>query len=221
MLEDEGAAMLGAALNSALLARQIELDRVRRRTQFISARKSCDYDASVLDLGHGDGEALFAAMNNELSRRPVIVVLPSDSTNDRIHWLDRGAADAVAKAMDVGELAARVGASIRSAGDPAAPRLLVHGPLTLDPQSRSATWRGDAVVVTSKEYALLELLVQGAWAVQSRDALHAALSDNEGRRASNAVDVHVHSLRGKFDSSLIRTVRGAGYRIGEVGSLPR
>lgn len=221
MLEIASAANLGAALDRALVARHIDMDRVRLRAQFLDARQRCTYDVCILDVQHGDSEMLFVELEKEASRTPAIVVLPTDNAADRIAWLDRGADDVVVRVIDVGELAARVAAAIRRARTAAAPRPLVHGALALDPQRRSATWRGNAVSVTKKEYALLERLVHGAKEVHSRDALHACLcDDDDAQRASNAVDVHVHSLRSKFHASLIRTVRGAGYRIGEAGSLP-
>jgi DNA-binding response OmpR family regulator len=218
MWELQRTTALGSALGAALARHAIEFDRVRSQGQFDAALDSAAYDCIVL-------QAAAAAENggpplpDVLRGLPLIVVAAADDAAQRIAWLEHGADDAVAPDVDPAELAARVAVAIRREQHRSAPPLIVHGPLTLDPSQRSATWHGDVVTLTQKEYALLDHLVRGARQVHTRDALHEALGGDAADRNSNAVDVHVHALRSKFGASLIRTIRGAGYRINDAAVL--
>jgi DNA-binding response OmpR family regulator len=217
MWEMQRTTALGSALGAELARHAIELDRVRSQAQFDAALDSAAHDCVVLQAAaaaeHG-GPPVPEVL-------PVIVVAASDDAAQRIAWLERGADDAVAHDVDPAELAARVAVAIRREQRRGAPQVIVHGPLALDPSQRSATWHGDAVALTQKEYALLDHLVRGARQVHTRDALHEALGGDAADRNSNAVDVHVHALRSKFGASLIRTVRGAGYRISDAAALSK
>ena len=94
---------------------------------------------------------------------------------------------------------------------------LEAGALRLDPATLTATWRGRALDLTRREFALLRLLMEQRGRPMARDAIQQHLYGWNEDVASNAVDVHVHALRRKLEPGVIRTVRGIGYALGEPG----
>ena len=120
--------------------------------------------------------------------------------------------------MHLDELAARLRAVRRRQGS-GAPRdeTLRHGPLVLVPASRTVSVDGQYVPLTQREFFLLEALLRAAGRPLSRDELVEALYGAGDEIVGNAVDVHVHHLRRKLGSGLIKTVRGVGYTLGGEG----
>jgi two-component system response regulator QseB len=94
--------------------------------------------------------------------------------------------------------------------------LITYGDLTLNPVTHHVTWRGAAVALASREFAVLQALLERPGAVLSRTQLEERLYGWEEEVASNAVEVHIHHLRHKLDPMLIRTVRGVGYMVPEI-----
>jgi two-component system, OmpR family, response regulator len=142
----------------------------------------------------------------------VLVITARDAVADRIAGLDGGADDYLVKPFDLDELAARVRAVLRRHGGRAAP-LLQHGELTLDPATRQATWKGQPVTLSAREYALLAALLERPGAILSRAQLEQRLYGWGEEVESNAVEVHIHHLRRKLGADTIRNVRGLGYTL--------
>src|SRR3954451_11152117 len=117
-----------------------------------------DYDAVVLDLMLPvmDGWQLLQRFRKE-KKTPVLVVTARDAVNDRIRGLDLGADDYLVKPFELNELFARLRALIRRSAGQAAPVLTI-GPVVIDPRTRTVTRDGEAVRLTAREYALVELL---------------------------------------------------------------
>ena len=141
-----------------------------------------------------------------------------DAIDDRIHGLDSGADDYLTKPFDFGELLARVRALLRRTPVVAAPTLHV-GDLTVDTASHRVYRSDQEVVLTSKEYALLEYLARNAGRVITRDEIAEHVWDEHFDRFSNLIEVYVNRLRRKIDRSephLIVTRRNEGYML-----LPR
>ena len=130
----------------------------------------------------------------------------------RVKGLDLGADDYVVKPFDLDEIAARLRALVRRANGRTRP-LVQHGGLILDPAARSVTLDGEPVVLTGREFELLQLLLDNAGRVLTRRTLEEQLYNWEEAVESNALEVHVHHLRRKLGASLIRTVRGVGYMV--------
>jgi DNA-binding response OmpR family regulator len=132
---------------------------------------------------------------------------------ERIVGLDAGADDYLAKPFDLGELMARVRALLRRSqgGDQVVLRI---GGLTIDRAQRTAMLDGRSLDLTAREFALLTHLAREAGRVVPRTELLAKVWQTSFDPGSNVVEVHVKNLREKLgpDSSLIETVRGAGYR---------
>ncbi len=101
--------------------------------------------------------------------------------------------------------------SRRSAGR-AAP-LLIHGDLTLDPAGHRVTLAGQPVDLSGREFSLLQMLLDNAGRVLTRTQLEQSIYGWGDEPDSNALEVHIHHLRKKVGSELIRTLRGVGYTI--------
>jgi two-component system OmpR family response regulator/two-component system response regulator QseB len=98
---------------------------------------------------------------------------------------------------------------------------LEAGPLSVDPASRTVTWRGDPVELAPREFDVLLALLLRAGRVVTRDQLASALYEWDRSIESNALEVHVHHLRRKLAPDLIRTVRGVGYMVpADGGATP-
>ena len=178
-----------------------------------------DYDAVVLDvmLPRKDGFAVCRTIRESGCLVPILMVTARDAVDARIEGLDAGADDYLVKPFDFGELLARLRALIRRGRLPLLPERIVVGPIALYTRSRSVrVWNRD-VLLTAKEYALLEYLARRAGDVVSRADIAEHVWDEHYDPFSNVVDVYVQRLRRKLDrsgsESLIRTRRGEGYQL--------
>ncbi len=178
-----------------------------------------DYDAVILDvmLPVKDGFTVCRTIRESGSAVPILMVTARDAVDARIEGLDCGADDYLVKPFDFGELLARLRALVRRGRLPLLPERLVVGPLALDTRSRRVRLRNRDVLLTAKEYALLEYLARRAGDVVSRADIAEHVWDEHYDPMSNVVDVYVQRLRRKLDhggsESLIRTRRGEGYQL--------
>lgn len=210
LVEDD--ALLGDALQVGLRGAGFVVDWVRDGVAAENALAGEELAAVVLDLGlpRMSGLELLQRMRGRGNRTPVVVLTARDAVDDRVRGLDLGADDYVAKPVSLAELAARLRAVIRRAMG-AASGVLTVGPLSIDPASRTATFHGEPVDLQPREFALLHAMASRAGRVLTRTQLEALLYEWDRGLDSNAIEVHVHHLRRKLSSSLIRTVRGVGY----------
>jgi DNA-binding response OmpR family regulator len=178
-----------------------------------------EYDAIVLDvvLPLKDGLAVCREIRREGSLVPVLMLTARDAVEARIAGLDSGADDYITKPFDFGELLARLRAVIRRGRRPLTPSILRVGPLELDTRARRALRRGRPLVLTAREYALLEHLVLHTDEVVGRAAIAEHVWDSSYEAMSNVIDVCIQRLRRKIDDpgrpSLIVTRRGEGYMV--------
>ena len=143
---------------------------------------------------------------------PVLVLTARDDVRSKVSALDLGADDYVLKPFDLDEVAARLRALVRRAKGRPMP-LIHHGELILNPAARTVNRNGEAIALTSREFDLLNLLLEGRGRVQTRRVLEEQLYAWGESIGSNALEVHVHHLRRKVGTDLIRTVRGVGYMV--------
>jgi two-component system OmpR family response regulator len=177
-----------------------------------------DYDAIVLDvmLPGRDGFAVCAALRERDCWAPILMLTARSRVDDRIHGLDAGADDYLAKPFDFGELLARLRALVRRVPEPRPARLEV-GDLVVDPSTHAVARAGVAVALTAREFAVLEYLARHAGEAITRATLLDHVWDENFDGSTNVVDVYVGYLRKKleqpFGRPLIRTIRGVGYTL--------
>ncbi len=211
VIEDDP--VLQRTLAAALREENYAVDTASDGAEGLFKAQQNAYDAVLLDimLPKLDGWGVLAALR-PANRTPVLMLTARDTVPDRIRGLDTGADDYLTKPFDIDELLARLRALIRrSAGQPS-PQLVI-GELTLDTAARRATVAGAEIVLTAREYSLLEYLALHRGEVVSRATLYEHLFDEADDSLSNLLDVHVSNLRKKLGHDLIATRRGLGYSI--------
>ncbi|MEE1654003.1 response regulator [Brachymonas sp. G13] len=208
--------LLGAGLRVGLQQQGFQVDWVRDGQAALRELLVVDYEAAVLDLGmpRMDGMDVLAALRERGRSLPVLVLTARDAIQSRVAGLDLGADDYVVKPVDLHELAARLRALIRRAHG-LQQTLLQAGNVQLDPVGHVVIQAGQPVDLAQREYAVLHALMRNPGRILSREQLEAQIYAWGSEVASNAVEVHVSHLRRKLGASLIETVRGLGYRIGQ------
>jgi DNA-binding response OmpR family regulator len=213
LVEDDTS--VGEAARTGLMRHGMVCDWVLSAAEFNAAMVNHTYDCILLDLTlpDGNGSNLLEAVRRRGDTTPVIVLTAQWQGESSVNLLDSGADDYVVKPYDVRNLMARVRAVMRRARTTETSNSLVHGPLVLHVDGRVATWYGELVPLTKKEYWLLEAMLRQRNRMLSRAQLEDALYGWGEETESNTIEVYIHHLRRKFNSKLIVTVRGLGYQI--------
>lgn len=212
LVEDDVA--LGEGIHQALSREGYTVDWVKDGASALHALLSEVFDLAILDLGlpRLDGLAVLRRLRESGSALPVLILTARDATEDRIAGLDAGADDYLIKPFDLSELKARLRALLRrSAGR--ARVTIEHAGIRLDPTTQQVSYKDDPVALTPKEYQLLYELLSPPGRVMTRERLMQLLYGWNEEAESNTLEVHIHHLRKKFSSELIRTVRGVGYLV--------
>ncbi len=172
--------------------------------------ESYDYDAIVLDimLPGIDGWELLRRLR-KTKKTPVLMLTARDAVRDRVRGLDTGADDYLVKPFELAELLARLRALIRRAASQAESRLRI-GDVVIDTAARTVSRRGEEIVLTAREYSLLEYLALHRGKLVTRTMLYDHLFDENDSTLSNLLDVHVFNLRKKLGHDFITTRRGHG-----------
>ena len=180
---------------------------------------SGDYDVTVLDLmlPSMDGLSILRQLRAEKKNTPVLILTAMDSVEDRISGLNVGADDYLVKPFAFGELLARVRALVRRKYIHKNPVVTIDD-LRIDTGARRVWKKDSEIVLTAREYALLEYLSMRAGQVVTRTEIWEHIYAFESDASSNVVDVYIGYLRKKIDNpaspSLLRAVRGQGYILG-------
>ena len=209
------AAVIGQAIQAALRDESYAVDWVRNGQRALDALATQHYDVVLLDLGlpGKDGMAVLQALRGRQNPVPVLIITARDGLEDRIKGLDGGADDYVLKPFEMSELLARMRAVLRRKGGQAEP-LLVGAQLSLDPATHEAAAQGRApVVLSNREFALLQALMLRPGAILSRSELEDRVYGWGEEVESNAIDFLIHGLRKKLGGEVIRNVRGAGWMV--------
>ena len=212
LVEDD--TMIGESVLDLLRAEHYAVDWVKDGEMADTALRTQAYDLVLLDLGlpRRDGMAVLRSLRSRKERIPVLIATARDSIEQRIEGLDAGADDYVLKPYDLDELLARIRALLRRAAGRAGP-LYEHRGVSINPATREAMVGGDAVVLSAREWAVLEPLLARPGVVLSRTQIEEKLYGWKDEISSNAVEVYIHGLRKKLGSDLIQNVRGVGYMV--------
>jgi two-component system, OmpR family, response regulator QseB len=212
LVEDDKA--LGEGLRLGLRQEGYTVDWLQDGASALHALLSEDFDLLVLDLGlpRMGGLQVLRELRRSGSALPVLILTARDATEDRIAGLDAGADDYLVKPFDLDELKARLRALLRRSAGRAELRI-EHAGVSLDPVSQQVSYLGKPVPMTPKEYLLLHELLSQPGKVLTRERLAQLLYGWDEEAESNTLEVHIHHLRKKLFSGLIRTVRGVGYLV--------
>lgn len=178
-----------------------------------------DYDLIILDvmLPGQDGMQVCQNLRRMKIEVPILMLTALSSTEDKVKGLDSGADDYLSKPFEFGELLARIRALTRR--HKSGRSVLKVADLELDTKTRKANRNGREIELTTKEFALLEYLMEHAGEVVTRTAITEHVWDIHFDTESNVIDVYINFLRKKIDkgekSPLLHTVVGTGYVLKE------
>ena len=192
------------------------IDAVSTGGEALERATSAAYDAIVLDamIPPPDGFEVCRKLRAAGNDAPIVMLTARDALADRVEGLDSGADDYIVKPFEFAELLARLRAMLRRRGVRQHPVIEVED-LSIDTRSHRVSRAGTEIVVTSREYALLEYLGLNAGRVMSREEIAEHVWNEEFDPFTNVIDVYVSRLRRLVDrdheKKLIHTIRGAGY----------
>ena len=219
LIEDD--ALLLGGLQKALEQQQYCCD-VATSIKTAQQHTLDDYELIILDLGlpDGDGLTLLKQWRQQGCKLPVLILTARDSLDERVKGLDQGADDYLIKPYEFDELLARINALLRRGHAETAQlknqsQLLKNGDLVLDVEQHLATFKGQQIELSNREWAILIPLVSHPNKIFSKANLEDKLYDFDSEVTSNTIEVYVHHLRAKLGKDFIRTIRGLGYRLGQ------
>ncbi len=215
LVEDD--TLIGSALQQGLQREGFAVDWAQDGDAAALALRTISYGLVLLDLGlpKQDGLALLARLRQRKDDTPVIIITARDAVPDRVAGLDGGADDYIVKPFVLDELLARMRVvRRRQAGHT---RTSLHvGSLRLEPAQHRVWLREVEIPMTTREFALLQELMQDPDIVVSREQLEERMYGWNEEIGSNTIQVHIHNLRRKLGTQAIRNVRGVGYQMGET-----
>lgn len=212
LIEDDE--ILGQGLHDFLRLERYRVDWCHNLAQ-ARALRSEPYDALLVDwqLPDGSGLAWLQARRAGGDTTPALMLTARDLLSDRIEGLDGGADDYLVKPFEPEELCARLRAVVRRAALPAS-RVLRVGEAEIDLAAHHASLGGQVVDLTAREWSVLQALCHRSGRLVSKPDLERLTVGFDSDVGSNALEVHISSLRRKLGRNLIETVRGLGYRLG-------
>jgi len=215
--------VLIALLTRSLVAQRYAVDAVKDGEMGWSYGSTFEYDLIMLDLmlPKLDGISLCRRFRAEGYATPIIMLTAQDNSTAKVQGLDAGADDYVVKPFDQAELIARIRALLRRSSTHPFP-LLTCGDLLLDPSTCEVSYNGHALILTTKEYELLELLLRDSQHVLSTDEILDRLWSSEKFPSEATVRSHIRRVRHKLvevgaPSDFIATLHGRGYYLKAAG----
>lgn len=217
VVEDDD--VLAAVVDGALRNEGFQVVRAVNGPEALSRLAEGRFAVVVLDLmlPFPDGMTILRRLRSGGDRTPVLLMSAKHEVDDRITGLDAGADDYLVKPFRVDELIARVHALLRRAN----PLRSTHlGALTVEWERRQLVWEGKPIQLTNREFAIFALLVRKHGQVVHQQEIAADLLGSQDlANSDNLVEVNLTRLRRKLRTAgcpdLIRTIRGAGYRLAD------
>lgn len=212
LVEDDP--ILGNGIEAGLRQAGFTVDWTRDGRSAQLALETTRYELVVLDLGlpRVSGMELLRQLRARGSDLPVLVLTARDTVRDRVSGLEAGADDYLIKPFDLSELVARIRALLRRAHGRSVDVIRYHD-LVLRPESLTVTRGDETIALSGRECAILVELLDHQGTALSRARLEESLYGWHDEIESNAIEVHIHNLRRKLGSELIRTIRGVGYLV--------
>ncbi len=212
LVEDD--IMIGENIQIALEGEGIAVDWLQDGLAAEAALTGGTYDALLLDLGlpQKDGIDVLRNLRARKSSMPVLVLTARDTVSERVLGLNSGADDYMLKPFDLEELIARLHALVRRARG-GVESIYRHGEVTVNCATRQVLIGDSQVLLSSREWSILDALVARPGAILSRSQLEERLYGWSADVESNAVEVYIHGLRKKLGAQFIVNVRGLGYMV--------
>jgi len=220
VVEDEK--KLADLIARALRAERYAVDTAYDGSSAWEMLQTYDYDLVILDLMLPglEGAEILRRLRRTNEHVPILILTARDATDEKVRNFEAGADDYLTKPFAFAELLVRTKALLRR-GPVSRSSVLRVADLEVDRLTQQVRRAGRKIELTGKEYALLEYLAANPGRVFSRTMIIEHVWDQSFEGLTNIVDVYVRHLRGKVDdpfpTKLIRTVRGAGYSIGDAG----
>lgn len=211
---------LSTSIVSGLTEEGFAVDLAQTGEDTLHFAMHSDYDCILLDLmlPGVDGWSILESMRKAGRQSPVLCLTARDGVDDRVRGLNLGADDYLVKPFAWPELLARISALIRRGHGQRSPKLVIDD-LEINTARKDVTRGGRLIVLTAREYALLEYLGYRKDQLVTRQEIWDHLYDDKDENTSNVVDVYIGYLRNKIDKGfnrkLIHTRRGQGYVLSE------
>lgn len=175
------------------------------------------YDLILLDLGlpKRSGLDYLVQLREKGVVTPVLIITARDSIEDRVKGLDCGTDDYLLKPFAVEELEARIRVLARRRQDRTNP-IISCGDASLDPATYTLSFRGRTKRLSVKAFSIMQILLENPGVIYSRSQLEEKIYGWNEEVESNAVEVHIHTIRRKFETDIIINVRGVGYTFPKV-----
>jgi len=212
---------LGSALKKGLEDSHYAVDLVTNGDEALSVGLAVPYDLLILDilLPHVDGFEVCKRLRDQKRAMPILFLSALSGLDHRVTGLDIGGDDYLTKPFAFRELEARVRALLRREG-PTKSTTLSFADVTMNTRTHEVRRGEREIILTSKEYALLELLLRHPGQVLSRGMIAEHMWNIEADHLSNVIDVYIRYLRRKLceggEPDIIHTIRGFGYQLKEV-----
>lgn len=222
MIEDDF--MIAESSMTLLKDQQFDVEWVNNGIDGLKQLAQDKFDIVLLDLGLPmmDGMQVLKQIRQNWATLPVLIISARDQLQNRVEGLNNGADDYLVKPYEFDELSARIHALLRRSGAESALQMsaqtLSYGDLFLDVEQHIAKFKGQYIDLSNREWAILVPLVSHPNKIFSKANLEDKLYDLDSEINSNTIEVYVHHLRAKLGKDFIRTIRGLGYRLGQLSS---
>ena len=212
LVEDD--LLLAEGIATGLNRLQYKIEHCTSGSQLVSALKTSEFGAVILDLGLLDGSSLplIEQLRRNAQTVPILVLTALDDIDTKLQALNAGADDYMCKPFDLRELEVRLRVLARRHQDRSDDVLDIAG-IRLNLANHRCQYRGEDVTLTNREYLLLREFMQHPDKIRSRQLLEELCYGWDGDIDSNAIEVHIHNLRKKFGSQFVKTIRGVGYML--------
>ena len=213
--------MIAESTQTLLKYQGFDVDWVNNGIDGLKKIQHEQVDVVLLDLGLPmmDGMQVLKQIRQNHPTLPVLIISARDQLQQRVDGLNQGADDYLVKPYEFDELLARIHALLRRSGKEQiqnSEALLSYGDLVLDIEQHLVKFKGEYIDLSNREWAILVPLVTHPNKIFSKANLEDKLYDFDSEISSNTIEVYAHHLRSKLGKDFIRTIRGLGYRLGQL-----
>ena len=214
--------MIAESTQTLLKYHGYDVEWVNNGIDGLRCLQQSQFDIVLLDLGLPmmDGMQVLKQIRQNYAHLPVLIISARDQLQNRVDGLNQGADDYLIKPYEFDELLARIYALLRRTGGKNSKlentNIIKYGDLILDIEQHLVKFKGEYIDLSNREWAILLPLVSHPNKIFSKSNLEDKLYDFDTEINSNTIEVYIHHLRNKLGKDFIRTIRGLGYRLGQL-----